>query len=614
MIRDLPSTSTRTVSKELVRIRNQVGAIAMGRVLTLLVSVDEELADDAIRAANDATRQHPARILVLVRANSRGKGRLDAQIRVGGDAGASEIVVLRLYGDLSRQQAAVVTPLLLPDSPIVAWWPGDAPADVAGSPVGQMANRRITDAATGPRPATLLKRRARHYAPGDTDLAWTRLTRWRALLAASLEAAPFEPVESAAVTAEPDDPSAALLAGWLAASLRCPVSLVRSAAGTGLVSVRLDRASGPIDLVRSTDGGDTATLTRAGSPARLVALRTPTLAEALAEELRRLDADEVYAHALLDGLPVVTRGTTRSRAVRAGQVPDGPGAVDTSSRSSVSSRSLEGLTPSERGSDEGVQARVDAGLSAAREDDVRTFGDRDAVAEAVADELVRRVEAAVADRGEAHVVLTGGSAGTAVTTALAARARAGELEREVWRCVHLWWGDERFVPAGHEDRNDAQADAAGLADLPVLERNVHRVPAGSDPDRAEEAAARYAAELATHAPEGSRVPHLDVVLLGVGPDAHVASLFPGRPQLDVTDRTTAAVTDSPKPPPVRVTLTLPALTAAEAVWFVVTGEDKARAVERARGTHDDHEMPASCVRGRLETLWWLDEAAAARLR
>ncbi len=369
MIRDLPSTSTREVSKELLRLRNSVGAMAMGRVLTLLVSVDDEHADEAIRAANDATRQHPARILVLVSSNSRGKGRLDAQIRVGGDAGASEIVVLRLYGELTRQQAAVVTPLLLPDSPIVAWWPADEPADVASSPLGRMAHRRITDAAGVTRPATQLRRRGRHYVAGDTDLSWTRVTRWRALLASSLESAPFEPVTSAAVTAEPDNAAAGLLAGWLTSALGCPVTRVHSAVGTGLVSVRLERDSGPIDLVRTEDGSDTATLSGVGNNRpRLVALRTPTLPETLAEELRRLDADEVYARALCDGLPRVKQGGTRSEATRRGEVPGRAQESDVPDQAGVGTSTLEDRSPAESHDEDRVRALVDEGLGRREKD------------------------------------------------------------------------------------------------------------------------------------------------------------------------------------------------------------------------------------------------------
>ncbi|MFK5635392.1 MULTISPECIES: 6-phosphogluconolactonase [unclassified Ornithinimicrobium] len=612
MILDLPSTSSGTVSKELVRLRNAVGAMAMGRVLTLLVSVDEGRADAAIKAANDATRQHPARILVLVSSNSRGAERLDAQIRVGGDAGASEIVVLRLYGELTRQEAAVVTPLLLPDSPIVVWWPAEAPADVADSPLGRMAHRRITDAAAGARPTTQLRRRASSYQAGDTDLAWTRITRWRALLAAALEDAPFEPVDWVTVSAEAQDPGADLLAGWLAASLNTPVTRVRSAAGTGLVSVRLERASGPVDLVRTEDRGDTATLSRVGSPPRLVALHTPSLAGALGEELRRLDADEIYASSLCDGLTRVRRGGTRSAAARAGDVPAGPAEIDPAAREAVASDALP-ETPTDRASSEEVREEVEVRLSLAQHDQVRVHADRDSLARAVVDALVERVEGAVGARGVAHVVLTGGSAGTATATELVARSRAGELDARVWRQVHLWWGDERFVPAHDSDRNDAQADAAGLTDLPVLKKHVHRVPSGSAPARLGEAAARYAAELATWAEAPHGVPEFDVVMLGMGPDAHVASLFPGRPELALREPTTAAVPDSPKPPPLRVTLTLPSINAARAVWLVVSGKDKAEAVAAALEATEDPSLPASCVHGQHETLWWVDAAAAARI-
>lgn len=306
MIIDLPDTSTREVSRRLVRTREDVGSMAMGRVLTLLVSVDGDGLDQAVTAANDATRQHPARILVVVPVDPDGDDRLDAEIRVGGDAGASEVVVLRLHGELTRHGSAVVIPLLLPDSPVVAWWPGEAEADVAGSALGAMAIRRVTDADRCADPDAQLARRAEHYRPGDTDLAWTRLTRWRALLAATLEAAPFEEVTSVQVRTEPGRPSGALLAGWLARALRCPVARVDTPPGSGLVGVRLERDSGPIELTVHEDGTHTATLTRPGTPARLLALHTPSLSEALAEELRRLDPDEIYARALCEGLPLVS--------------------------------------------------------------------------------------------------------------------------------------------------------------------------------------------------------------------------------------------------------------------------------------------------------------------
>ena len=163
MIVDLPATTTAAISKKLVRLRADTGSMALSRVLTLLVVVDEDEAEEAIATANDASRQHPCRIIVVVLGNKRGAARLDGQIRIGGDAGASEVVVLRLYGTLAAHGRAVVTPLLLADSPIVAWWPTAAPKDPSNDPIGAMAQRRVTDAArcTGT-PRSVLRRFAAH--------------------------------------------------------------------------------------------------------------------------------------------------------------------------------------------------------------------------------------------------------------------------------------------------------------------------------------------------------------------------------------------------------------------------------------------------------------------
>jgi glucose-6-phosphate dehydrogenase assembly protein OpcA len=320
VIADLPSTTTAAISKKLVALRQDTGAMALGRVLTLLIVVDEQDAEEAIEAANDASRQHPCRIIAVVLGNKRGQSRLDGQIRVGGDAGASEVVVLRLYGALTEHGRAVVTPLLLPDSPVVAWWPKEAPADVAADPIGQMAQRRITDAAESRNPRNALKVRAAHYAEGDTDLAWSRVTLWRGLLAAALDQPPFESVVEATVTGGSDSPSTDLLAAWLAQTLRCPVRRARARAGSGLVSVRLERRSGPIDLVRPD--GVVATLTQAGQPVRRISLARRATAECLADELRRLDPDEIYEETIRKGLPRLgTKTVTASAAVREGDAP-----------------------------------------------------------------------------------------------------------------------------------------------------------------------------------------------------------------------------------------------------------------------------------------------------
>lgn len=323
MIIDLPKTTSASVSKKLVRLRNDVGAMTLGRVLTLIIVVDDHQADEIIEAANDASRQHPCRIIVVVAGNRRGANRLDAQIRVGGDAGASEVVVLRLFGALANHGQSVVVPLMLPDSPVVAWWPHEAPTDLRKDPIAQMAQRRITDSAESANPKAALKRLAKVYAPGDTDLAWTRITLWRGLLAAALDGPPFEPVSEAVVAGATDSPSSDLLAAWLAQVLKVPVTRVRTKGGTGVMSVRLERASGPIDLVRPD--GAVATLSQPGQPDRRISLKRRGVAECLADELRRLDADEVYAETLTHGLAKLGAATkTASEAAADGEAPSAP--------------------------------------------------------------------------------------------------------------------------------------------------------------------------------------------------------------------------------------------------------------------------------------------------
>jgi glucose-6-phosphate dehydrogenase assembly protein OpcA len=316
VIIDLPSTGAHEVAKRLVELREAHGAVALGRVLTLMVVVDEENSETAIDCAIHASHEHPARVIAVVRSTSRGAPRLDAQIRLGGDAGAGEIVIARTFGPLTGHPASVVTPLMLPDAPVVAWWPADAPEVPSEDPVGRLAQRRITDALAVKRPANALRDRAAHYTPGDTDLAWTRLTKWRALLAAAVDQPPHEDVTAARVVAESTHPSGDLMAAWLALALRCPVTRAKAGGADGLVSVRLDRPSGRIAIDRP--GEDVATLSTPGYPDRRVALPRRTVAECLAEELRRLDPDEIYADVLTTGLDLLREKgrTTRAQAVR----------------------------------------------------------------------------------------------------------------------------------------------------------------------------------------------------------------------------------------------------------------------------------------------------------
>lgn len=240
--------------------------------------------------------------------------------------------------------------------------------------------------------------------------------------------------------------------------------------------------------------------------------------------------------------------------------------------------------------------------------------DADALATATAARLLVRLLDAQSQHSPVHVGLTGGGMGGRVLAEVASSPLRDAVD---WTGVHVWWGDERFLPEGDPRRNETQARAALLDALPLPAANVHAVPPpGPDVPTPEAAADAYARELAAHAaPAGSddagpEVPAFDVLLLGVGPDGHVASLFPGRPTLAVLDRTTVAVHDSPKPPPERVSLAFPAIEAAEEVWLVVAGADKAPAVARALAGAPTEEIPAAAVRGRSRTLWLLDVQAA----
>ncbi|MFQ6395971.1 glucose-6-phosphate dehydrogenase assembly protein OpcA [Nocardia sp. KC 131] len=300
MIVDMPETTTSEVTKRLVQLRESNGVITMGRVLTLVVcTLDSSEAEGAIDAANDASREHPCRVVVLARGDRAAETRLDAQIRVGGDAGAAEVIVLRLQGELINHESSVVIPFLLPDTPVVAWWPRGAPDFPSKDSVGRLATRRITDATFAPDPQDTIKRRRDSYASGDTDLAWSRITYWRALLAATMDEPPYEPVESVTVSGLREEPALDMLAGWLAERLGCPV-LRR----TGELRVEVHRPSVSIAIARPQTGR-TATLTRTGDPVQRIALARRETRDCLAEELRRLDADEIYAEALA-GIEKVT--------------------------------------------------------------------------------------------------------------------------------------------------------------------------------------------------------------------------------------------------------------------------------------------------------------------
>ncbi|MCO5973676.1 6-phosphogluconolactonase [Actinoallomurus soli] len=238
--------------------------------------------------------------------------------------------------------------------------------------------------------------------------------------------------------------------------------------------------------------------------------------------------------------------------------------------------------------------------------------DQPLLAKAVAARLVTRLVDAQAATGGAHVVLTGGGVGTAVLEELAAAPARDAVD---WGRLDVWWGDERYLPSGHEERNETGARAALLDHVDIDPKRIHPMPSSDSGLSPEDAAEQYAAELraATRPEDHGVVPSFDVLMLGLGPDSHVASLFPGMPALYEEERPVVAVHGAPKPPPTRISLTMPALRTAREVWIIAAGESKARAVHLALSDAGPVQVPGAGARGRQRTLFLLDRAAAGQL-
>ncbi|GAA1791479.1 glucose-6-phosphate dehydrogenase assembly protein OpcA [Luedemannella flava] len=305
-------TTGREVVKALAAERRSAGGVTSGLALTMVAVVNEKSVRDAEAAATIAASAHPCRVLIVVRSDiDRSTSRLDAEIIVGGRLGPCEAVVMRMYGRLALHAESVVMPLLAPDVPVVTWWHGEPPERIAYDFLGVVADRRVTDAKQSPDPIATLLQRARDYAPGDTDLAWTRITPWRTLVAGAFDTVD-SPVVAASVTAPESDPTAALMRGWLASRLKIEPRFVADAAAPRMTTVTLNCANG--DELSLTRDNDAAVFRRSGQPDHPLPLTRRPLGEELAEELRRLDADQIYSDALgalagLDGLH--TRPATR---------------------------------------------------------------------------------------------------------------------------------------------------------------------------------------------------------------------------------------------------------------------------------------------------------------
>jgi glucose-6-phosphate dehydrogenase assembly protein OpcA len=290
---DLTDTTTGAIHEALTEARRRMGGPASGTVLTLIIVTDEAAQYDAVRAASQAGREHPSRILAVITRRPKAESRLDAEIRVG-ETGPGETILLRMYGPLGQHADSVMAPLLAPDVPVVTWWPDEAPSAPSRDPLGMVAQRRVTDAAASETPKDMLLTLAKAYKPGDTDLSWTRATSWRSLLAATLDQ-PYPELYSGEVLAEPDNPSADLIAAWLGMRLGIPVQRGESG-GPGITEASFETADGKVSLSRPD--GRNATLAWPGRPERRVALHRRDSADLIAEELRRLEPDEVYAETL----------------------------------------------------------------------------------------------------------------------------------------------------------------------------------------------------------------------------------------------------------------------------------------------------------------------------
>lgn len=290
MITELKDTTSADINAALLETRRNLGP-SNGLVFTMVVVTDAAHYESVLDAALEAGREHPSRIIIVTPGRAR-SSQVNALLRTG-DEMPGDLVTLSLSGTAREHADSVVLPLLLPDSPVVVWWPHKSPDYPEQDPIGALADRRITDASGDQHPIKALAARAANHARGDTDLTWTRLTPWRALLAAALDQYPAR-IQSATVAAAKDNAPAELMAAWLGVRLNVPVKIVHSE-GPGMTAVRLTTAAGDIAIER-TDG-KSAQFMVPGQPRRSIALKRRSINELITEELRRMDADDVFEEA-----------------------------------------------------------------------------------------------------------------------------------------------------------------------------------------------------------------------------------------------------------------------------------------------------------------------------
>lgn len=322
MIIDLPNTRTREISAKIDELHEERGESATGRVLTLLIRTDDAELENSLEVANAASREHPCRVIAIVpnthasivsgegeatseSENAADESNLDAQVRFGADAGAGEVIVLRPRNGLVDHLDTLVIPLLVPDAPVVAWWPTNPPSNPSKDLLGAMASSRITDAMRSSNPEATIERLRRNWSAQDVDLSWTRLTVWRAMLASMVDQPPHIPIVRARVTAPNDFLPADLLCAWLRLKLNVPVDFEADEHAEAVTGVYLTRQDGGV-LSLERPHEDQSIISVPGQTPQPISVPVRTLEDCLTEELRRMDPDEVYADVINKGWDLIS--------------------------------------------------------------------------------------------------------------------------------------------------------------------------------------------------------------------------------------------------------------------------------------------------------------------
>ncbi|BDR52346.1 oxidoreductase [Bombiscardovia nodaiensis] len=341
MIVGMRNTTTAAISHEIDEMHVERGEAAMDRVLTLIISTQRSGLEQALETVNAASREHPCRVIAIVtdaqpssdQSSGEGEGKsqgarykanlgaepecykaipageqgdhtLDAQIRFGADAGAGEVIVLAPVDGLLQHLDTLVIPLLVPDVPVVTWWPSQAPSDPSADPLGSKSSSRITDAQNSADPAATFEALREHCQPADIDLSWTRITIWRAMLASIIAQPPHLPVQSVTVSGQADYLPLELLASWLALKLQVPVRVQREPQAQAITGVYFEREDGTLSMERLE--GDHAVIRQPGQSDQTVSLPLRSAVDCLSEQLGRLDPDEVYAEVVSKGWGMVS--------------------------------------------------------------------------------------------------------------------------------------------------------------------------------------------------------------------------------------------------------------------------------------------------------------------